>query len=418
MEPDRTPAAVADRPPAAALAWRPTDAWRAAFADAWRALWVSRAVVWVAGVAAAVALGLHDRNSDVFDPAELTRPFGAFGDALLAPAARWDAVWFLAIADSGYDGQRAAFFPLYPLAVKVAGVLTGSPAVGGVLVSLTALLVALTVLRRLVALDFGDDVARTCVLLVALFPASLFLSAIYSESLFLALSVGAIYAARTDRFATAGALGMLAAATRSSGLLLVVPLGLLLWRAHRAGRVPISEAGWLALVPTGLAAFCLALALDGGDALAPFRAQEAWSRSFAGPLGALPDAASAAWEGVRDIVAGDPRPAAPFDVAWLDAGLFACLLAVLAAMAGAVRRLPVAYWAYAGTALMLPLSYPADGQPLMSLPRFVAVLWPLHLWLALWLADRRPALRTAVFVVFGAGLAACTAEVATWGWIA
>jgi hypothetical protein len=91
---------------------------------------------------------------------------------------------------------------------------------------------------------------------------------------------------------------------------------------------------------------------------------------------------------------------------------------VLVALAGALRRLPLAYSLYALCALALPLSYPVEGHPLMSLPRFVAVLWPLHLWLALVLVRRASWARTAVVGVFLAGLAAVSAEVATWGWVA
>jgi len=72
----------------------------AALLDAWRALWVSRLLVWAAGVVAVLAFGLSARASD-FDPAGLTSPFGATGDALVAPAARWDSVWYLAIAGDG-----------------------------------------------------------------------------------------------------------------------------------------------------------------------------------------------------------------------------------------------------------------------------------------------------------------------------
>ena len=64
-------------------------------------------------------------------------------------------------------------------------------------------------------------------LLVAFFPAALFFSAVYSESLFLLLSVGAVLAARQGRWAWAGALAALAALTRNSGVLLLVPLALL-----------------------------------------------------------------------------------------------------------------------------------------------------------------------------------------------
>jgi hypothetical protein len=55
----------------------------------------------------------------------------------------------------------------------------------------------------------------------------------------------------------------------------------------------------------------------------------------------------------------------------------------------------------------------------MSLPRFLAVLWPLHLWLALWLLDRRgPAARRVVLGAFLAGLVAVSALVSTWNWVA
>ena len=383
-------------------------------ADAWRAFWVSRALVWVAGVAAVVVYGLHGDNAGLYDPAGLTRPFGEVGDALVAPAARWDAMWFLAIAEDGYEGQRAAFFPLYPLLVRMLAPVAVGPVVAGIAVSLACLFGALVLLHRLVALDFGREAAALTVLLVALFPGALWFSAVYSEALFLLLSAGAVYAARTGRWAWAGVAGALAASTRSAGLVLLVPLALLWWSHGRRPR----DAAWLALVPLGLVAFSVLLALSGEDAWGPLRAQEAWMRSFAGPFAGVVHGADAAWDGARAILAGDPRPVGPYDAFWLDVGLFATLVAVLVALAGAVRRLPPAYWAYAVAALALPLSYPVEGQPLMSLPRFAAVLWPLHLWLALWVLGRGTATRRIVVGLSAGGLAAVSAEVATWGWVA
>ena len=176
----------------------------AALADAWRALWISRLLVWAAAIVAVAAFGLSDRADD-FDPAGLTTPFGATGDLLAAPLGRWDSVWFLAIADSGYgDGAREAFFPLYPLLVRLAGVPLGSALIGGALLSTALLGVALVLLHRLVALDHARAVARNAVLVTALFPMSFFFSAVYSESLFLALSIGAVYAARRERWTWAG----------------------------------------------------------------------------------------------------------------------------------------------------------------------------------------------------------------------
>ena len=96
--------------------------------DSWRVLWSSRLLVWIAGVGAVAAFGLGSpRNA--FDPPGLTGGFGWLGDVLAAPAARWDSAWFLAIARYGYrpdlgaaTAARTAYFPLYPLGMRVLGV--------------------------------------------------------------------------------------------------------------------------------------------------------------------------------------------------------------------------------------------------------------------------------------------------------
>ena len=403
----------------------------AALADAWRALWVSRLLVWAAAIVAVVLFGLSDRAAD-FDPAGLTTPFGATGDALAAPLGRWDSVWFLAIADGGYDGgAREAFFPLYPLLVWVAGAPFGSEStlIAGALLSTALLGVALVLLHRLVSLDFERAVARNAVLVTALFPMAFFFSAVYSESLFLALSIGAVYAARRERWAWAGALGALAAATRSAGVLLLVPLVMIYlwdvarpsWRARRPLRVDVL---WLALVPVGLVAYCVFLQLDGHDPLAPFRAQEVWFRSFAGPFVGAWDGLVAAFEGARQLWSGAREPVYfkpaggdPFVVARHNLELFVWLCLALVAVAGVLRRLPAAYGAYVVAALALPLSYPVAPQPLMSLPRFVAVLFPLAIWLAVWMTGRA-ARERLVLGAFAVALAVYTGIFATWHWVA
>lgn len=401
----------------------------AALADAWRALWISRLLVWAAAIAAVALFGLSPRADD-FDPAGLTTPFGATGDLLAAPLGRWDSVWFLQIAAEGYDdGARTAFFPLYPLLVRIAGAPFGSGLIGGALLSTVLLGVALVLLHRLVALDYDRAVARNAVLVTALFPMSFFFSAVYSESLFLALSIGAVYAARRERWAWAGLLGMLAATTRSAGVLLLVPLAMVyLWDVARpslATRRPLRpDALWLALIPLGLGAYCALLALGGQDPLAPFRAQEVWFRSFAGPFAGAWDGLAAAWQGARQLLSGAREPVYftaaggdPFLAARHNIELFAWLVLALVATAGVLRRLPAAYGAYVVAALALPLSYPVAPQPLMSLPRFVAVLFPLAIWLALWMTGRRLRERL-VLTAFAVALIVYTGIFATWHWVA
>jgi len=400
-----------------------------AVADAWRALWISRLLVWASAVAAVALFGLSDRAAD-FDPAGLTTPYGATGDALAAPLGRWDSVWFMAIAEEGYGGgAREAFFPLYPMLVRIVGAPLGSVLVGGALASAALLGVALVLLHRLVALDHERAVARNAVLVTALFPMSFFCSAVYSESLFLALSIGAVYAARRERWAWAGALGLLAATTRSAGVLLLVPLAMIyLWDVGRPSlrtmRPLRPDALWLGLVPLGLLGYCGFLALGGHDPLAPFNAQEVWFRSFAGPFAGAWDGVVAAVQGTRQLLSGAREPVYftaaggdPFVVARHNIELLVWLVLALVAVAGVLRRLPAAYGAYVVAALALPLSYPVGPQPLMSLPRFVAVLFPLAIWLALWMTGRAARERLVVGA-FAIGLAIYSAIFATWHWVA
>src|SRR5436190_5808542 len=407
-----------------AIARRRLDPARAeAFRSAWLTLLWSRLAVLGIAVWAVAIFGVDSGNAANFDNPALTHPFSGLADSLLSPLARWDTVWYLGIAHSGYAGPSSAFFPLYPVLVRGFALVSapGALLVASYVVSLVALLGAFYLMHRLVSLELRSErIARDAVLMLALFPGALWLGAPYSESLFLLLSVGAFYAARTERWAWAGACAALASATRSAGIVLVVPLVALWWSSP--GRRP-RDLAWIALAPVGLVAYSIYLAASIGDGFAYLRLQDVWFRSFAGPFGAVPDGAVAAWDGLRQIVSGQrahvyftPAGGDPIGVGWHNLELFAFLLLGLVAVVGVLRRLPRAYGAYVVAALALPLSFPVGPQPLMSLPRFLAVLFPLFMWLAL--ACRTPRRRAVVLTLLGLGLVAYTARYATWHWVA
>src|SRR6202035_5860269 len=79
----------------------------AAVSDVWRALWTSRLIVWIAGAGAASVVGFG-RARHAFNPPGITRGLGWLGDVLAAPAARWDAAWYLVIAHYGYRPELGA----------------------------------------------------------------------------------------------------------------------------------------------------------------------------------------------------------------------------------------------------------------------------------------------------------------------
>jgi hypothetical protein len=433
---------------ARALLPRPGAAARAAWREAWSALWSSRLAVWAAGTLGLLSFG-YQSGYRSFDPGGLTAPFSYLGNLLVAPAARWDAVWYLAIARDGYADApghaKTAFYPLYPLLARAGGWIVGSQLVAGLLVSLACLLVALALLHRLAEIELGPADARGAVLLTAFFPTAFFFSAVYSESLFLLLSVGAVLAARQGRWAWAGLAGGLAAATRNSGVLLVVPVALLFLYGPRADREPgpradrepaaarggarwrprhglAPQALWIALIPLGLGAYLAYCGLALGDWLAPFHAQALWLRHFS-PLGAVPGGASAAWDGLRQLVHGSATPryftaagGDPFVNAGQSLLLVGFLAFALVALVGALRRLPFAYGAYAAVALAATLSYPIDAQPLTSLPRYVLTLFPLQMWVARWCRERGRLERAVGFSAVLLGL--LSAEFARWSFVA
>jgi hypothetical protein len=370
------------------------------------------------GILAVLEIG-RAAGTTGYDPDNLTAPFGYFGNLVVAPFARWDSWWYLSIAHHGYDHNlmRTAFFPLYPMVIAGLGLIVRSDLVAGVLVSLVSFGIALVLLHRLASLELGSSSrARLAVMLIAFCPIAFFFSAVYSESLFLALSLGAIYEARMGRWAAAGVLGALGAAARNSGVILVVPLALLFLYGPRADRPPGLESwrgptagwrrllpryrlepqlAWIALVPVGLLAYFAYLALSLGDGLAPLHAQTLWFHHFAGPFGGAWDGTVAAWDGLRQLIHGSPVPVYfsaaggdPFAVAGQNLMLFAFLVLGIVAIIGTLRRLPIAYGAYVLAALALPLSDPVKPQPLASLPRYEVVLFPLFMWGAVWLEER------------------------------
>jgi hypothetical protein len=274
-------------------------------------------------------------------------------------------------------------------------------------------------------------------MITAFAPMAFFFSAVYSESLYLALSVGLFWSARNGRWAQVGVLGALAGATRSTGLVLLLPALVLYLYGPREDRPPDFMRGrlrpryrlrrnvlWLGLVPAGVIVYGVGLALAGGDALAPFHAQDVWGRHFAGPYVGVWDGLRAAFDGARQLLSFQrqhvyfPIPAgSPFVSAGHNLILLAFLLAAIPAVVGVVRRLPLAYGAYVIAALALPLSYPVSAQPLMSLPRFLVVLFPLNIWLAGWLAVR-PRAQKPVLVLSALLMAGFVAQFATWHWVA
>jgi ABC-type multidrug transport system fused ATPase/permease subunit len=319
---------------------------------------------------------------------------------LFSALERQDAQWFLRIADAGYarnDGS-AAFFPLYPALVRLVSIFTGGRLlVAATVVSNASFLGALVVLYGLATSEFSEATARTTVLLVAIFPTSFFFLAPYSESTFLLLAVTAFWCARRDRWALAALAAALAAMTRSVGIVLAPALLVEAFQQHRERGVALfPRAAAAAATLAGPLAYLAYWQIRFGDLAAPFDAQRQWQRVATFPLQTL-------WQAVES--------AYRYGNVWLI-DLVVVGVIVVAAVLGLGLQRP-AYSVFVWGGLLIPLSYPFPDRPLLSVPRFVAVLFPAF-WILADLAERRRIPRTALIATFAAGLSVLTVLFVNW----
>jgi hypothetical protein len=391
-------------------------AWRAA----WRAHASSRVLVLLAGSFGAMLFAAAPEG--LGPEQEYVHPFGSgplsgLLDFLVAPFVRADARWYLTIAELGYEplrddiGARPAFFPVYPLLIKGLGGFGGDGAavVTATLISLAAFLPALYLVHRLITLELGETTAGVTVWLLAFSPMAFYFSAPYTESLYLLLSVGALYAARTGRWLVAGALAGVASATRPNGVLLVLPLAMLYFaapgkRLPRLRRPQLNVVG-LALAPAGLLAYSYYLAKNFGDWTEWRQAQYLFGRvETVDPFTGLRRAVAAAYHAIE----GDVAEYLQFPIL-LESAFF--VFAIVATV-GVFRLMPAAYGVYCAAVLIPSLIQPVILEPLASIPRFTLSLFPLYAWVAHVCLKR--GVDRAVLTGSASGLALLTAAFATW----
>ncbi len=331
-------------------------------------------------------------------------------DVLLLMWKHFDSGYYLWIAHDGYAGADTlhsatnwAFFPLYPLLVHLFAAPFGSNWTlyyfMGCLVSLLAALVASIYFYKLAEMELDEKVAGRAVLYLLLFPMSFYLFAIYPESLFLALAISSIYYARLRRWGLAGLLGGLAALTRPTGIVLLVPLAWEYWQWRSEQFAPLqttsgvvaqtrewmrsrslglwrSLASWrtwsglaaLALVPVIFSLFFLYAQFKVGTFQAYFITERyGWNRSVRNPLALL-------LSSLRHPLSANPQD-------WNFYVLnILCILIFVLLLIPIFRKLPSIYGVLALVFVLMPLT---SGK-LDSIARYYLTVFPVYMFLAWW----------------------------------
>jgi Gpi18-like mannosyltransferase len=207
----------------------------------------------------------------------------AEGSIINRLALSWDSGWYSAIAKSGYTGhdseQRVAFFPLYPLLIRVFSYFFGFE-IAALLVSNISFVFLIIVSYFFIREFFSRKIALRAVSFLIIFPTSFFLSVAYTESLYLLLVISTFYLSYRRKWFFAGLTGLLASLCRVNGVLLLIPLIYEYFKSNRKISLSILS---LCLIPLGLLIFMLYLHLVLGDALLFAKAQFLWGRDLSVP---------------------------------------------------------------------------------------------------------------------------------------
>jgi hypothetical protein len=322
---------------------------------------------------------------------------------------RWDAGWYLSIARDGYEftpgkPSRTAFFPLYPMLMRGVHSCLGSKThasilLAGLLVSNLALIGALCYLYLLTRLEFDEATAARAVLYVLVFPMTFFFSAVYSESVFIAVVIASFYHARKGQWLLAGLFSALAALARSPGILLLAPLALeyLMQRGFQWRKIRLDVLS-LSLGPLALGGYALYLGERFGSSRAIIDAQSAWGGDPRWP-----------WEMVWYFFKGPITVHVGGSQSIID---FSFVLVFLVLVAMTAVRLRLCYGVYA----VISYAFVTMWGSYASVPRYVTVIFPVFVFLAL--IGRNQSFHTG-YVAFASGLAAFfMAAFSLWIWIA
>ncbi|MET9249919.1 mannosyltransferase family protein [Nonomuraea sp. NPDC003709] len=287
---------------------------------------------------------------------------------------QWDVVLFTTIAEHGYDGDPGkphdpglpAFFPGLPLLMRLVHLVVPDWTAAGLLISLISGAVAMVTLARLAEMEGANG--WMAVLALLLFPTAVFLTAGYSESLFLAFAIPAWLAARQGHWPRAAILAAGGSCVRITGLFLAVALIVEFSLRRQSPR----RAGWLLLPPAPLVAYSAYHYSRSGDWLAWQHAQEAgWGRTFAWPW--------EAWETSWRSAMGSGDFAVGFRMEIVGAMVTVCALVWLLVLR---RWSEVLYVGAQGAALLTSAYY-------LSIPRSLLLCFPLWVLVAK-VTTRRP----------------------------
>ena len=334
--------------------------------------------------------------ADMF-PYHDTKPYS---NAWLALWQRFDANWYISIAEHGYGATQGDFVfpPLFPLLIHLLKPFFGYAFLAGLFISNIATLFTLKLLYDLFV-QWGDhESAYWALMLFLLYPTSFFMFSVYAESLFLVLALLAMHSMKTHQWHWAGFWVFCAILARLQGIALLLPFIYLIWKdqpflrnlQHWAGSI-FAGSGFL---------FYLYLRFADNQNGIVF-SELMWHSHFVFP-----------WESyayaIRLIFT---RQVNYIDILNLTITTLFIILLVLG-----WQKIPLEYSLYSIASLFVMLARLVETKPLNAMLRYTLTIFPMFYILGL--AKDNPWKRRIIIYSFIALNLFLSQEFFGWGWVA
>jgi Gpi18-like mannosyltransferase len=217
--------------------------------------------------------------------------------AFLTNLANFDGVHYLLIGRGNYMQYEQAFFPLYPLLIKILGPLFfKNYLLAGLFISNLSFFLSLIYLSKLLKIIYPQQSSLrfSFLLFLVFYPTSFFFQALYTESLFLLLFVSSLYYLKKKNYWLAGTLAGFSSATRLVGVFLFIPFFFNLFSERKKSSHPSYLLSLISNLPffispfLGLFSYMVYLYLTTQDPLFFFNSQPAFGANRSTSIISLP----------------------------------------------------------------------------------------------------------------------------------
>ncbi len=357
--------------------------------------------------ATGIALAGHYKGLTLF-PAK-TAPFEIFpyNNAKPYPVPwlalwqRFDANWYISVAESGYGGVGGDdhFPPLFPVLIRIITPLFGNAFLAGLFISHLATLYAIKLLYDTFYEWGRNPLAKRTTFFLLIYPTSFFLFSVYSESLFLVTALLSLQHMRKRSWAWSGFWTFCAILTRLQGAALIIPLIYLMWRDHPFLSQPAHWFG-LAIPAMGGLFYLFLRSTQVADGAIPF-VEASWHAHLVLPWETY-------WYAIQTLLSGK--------FTFIDALNWAVVTTFIILLISGWRKIPLEYNLYAAFSLLIMLIRIVETQPLISMSRYSLALFPSFFVLGLG-GENRWVRRLIVYTFVPLNLY-LSAQFFLWGWVA